>query len=96
MSAKHTFEIALEQHVYPLLHLARMAVTLEKMLAEIEATRGMLPKLHEQLKNLGLPSCYGQSVTDHADMVILAATELLEAHQQGPTYVVAPEGEVSS
>lgn len=89
---KPTFEVDLERHVYPLLHLARMAVVLEKMLAEIEATRVMLPKLNEQLKNLGLPTCYGQSIADYADAAIVAATELLEAHQQGPVFVVAPEG----
>lgn len=88
-----TFEIDLERHVFPLLHLARMAVALERMLSEIDVTRGMLPDLNERLKNLGLPTVYGQSLVDHADMAILAATDLLEAHQQGPIYVVARDGE---
>lgn len=89
----HTFEIDLERHVYPLLHLARMAVAMERMLGEIEVARVMLPDLHERLKNMGLPTCYGQSVIDHADMAILCATDLLEAHQYGSAYVTAPEGE---
>jgi hypothetical protein len=88
---QHTFEIDLERHVYPLLHLARVAVSIERMLNEIEATRAMLPDLNERLKRLGLPTCYGQSVADHVDMAILVATDLLEAHQHGSIYVTAPD-----
>lgn len=87
-----TFELDLEMHVYPVLHLARMAIAMEAMLSEIEVTRGLLPDLHERMKNLGLPTNYGQSVADYADAAILGAIDLLEAHQSGPIFVVAPEG----
>jgi len=92
MSKPATFEVNLEMHVYPVLHLARMAMVMERMLAEIETTRGMLPDLHERMENLGLPTCYGESIADYADAAILGATDLLEAHQMGPRFVVAPEG----
>ncbi len=90
---QHTFQLDLERHVFPLLHLARIAVAMESMLNEIEATRAMLPELNERLKNLGLPTCYGQSVAEHVDMAILAAADLLEAHQHSPVYLAQPEGD---
>jgi hypothetical protein len=93
---QHTFEIDLERHVYPLLHLARMAVAMEGMLNEIEDARRMLPDLHERMKNLRLPTDYGQSIATHVDIALLCAADLLEAHQHGPTYVTAPEGEGSA
>lgn len=87
-----TFEINLDMHVYPVLHLARVAIAMEHMLAEIETTRGLLPDFHERMKDLGLPTDYGHSLSDYADAAILGATDLLEAHQLGPVFVVAPEG----
>lgn len=90
MSTKPTFEIDLERHVYPLLHLARMAVVLEKILADIDQSRRILPDLDRTLKQLGCLTDYGISLADHADVTILAAIDLLEAHQQGPNYVVLP------
>lgn len=93
MSTRQTFEIDRERHVYPLLHLARMAVVLEKMLADIDQSRQMLPELDLTLKKLGCLTDYGISITDHVDATILAATDLLEAHQHGPLYVTVPEGE---
>lgn len=92
MSKPATFEIDLDMHVHPVLHLARVAIAMEAMLHEIEVTRGLLPDLHERLKNLGLPTNYGSSLADYADAAILGATDLLEAHQSGPIFVVAPEG----
>lgn len=73
-------EIDLELHVLPVLHLARMAVSMEGMLREIDDSRALLPKLDGTLKNLGCLTNYGQSVADHADGAILAAISLLEAY----------------
>jgi hypothetical protein len=91
MSNKPTFVIDVDMHVYPVLHLARMAISMERMLEEIEVTRGLLPEFDERMKNLGLSTTYGASVADYADAAIFAATNLLEAHQAGPIYVVVPE-----
>lgn len=90
MRANRIFEVNLELNVYPVLHLARKAIALEAMLAEIDAIRQISPELDERLKHLGLLTCYGESVADDADAAILGATDLLEAHQNGPFYVVAP------
>jgi len=86
------FQVDLETHVYPVLHLARAAIAMEAMLYEIQSARTLLPGLDESLRNLGCSSDYGASVADYADLAILAATDLLEAHQSGPIFVVAPEG----
>jgi len=92
MSKPATFRVDLEMHVYPVLHLARVAVAMEAMLYEIQSARTLLPGLDESLKNLGCSSDYGTSVADYADLAILAATDLLEAHQTGPVFVVSHEG----
>jgi hypothetical protein len=88
MSKPVTFELNLEMHVYPVLHLARMAVAMEHMLAEIDAVRDMLPDFHERLKSLGLCTCYGEPVADYVDAALLGASDLLQAHQAGPFFVV--------
>lgn len=92
MSNPATFEVNLEMHVYPVLHLARIAIAMERMLAEIGATRRLFPEFHKGMTTLGLSTCYGESVADYADMAILGATDLLEAHHMGPRFVVTPEG----
>lgn len=76
-------EIDLEYHVLPVLQLARMAISLEHMLREIQASRDLLPALNESLKNLGCLTDYGQSVADYADGAILAAIDLIKAHAEG-------------
>lgn len=90
------FEVDLETHVYPVLHLARMAISMEYMLFEIDSARNMLPGLDEHLKNLGLLTDYGQSVADYADSAILAATHLLEAYHCGPIFVAAKAGGIEA
>lgn len=76
-------EIDLEYHVLPVLHLARMAISLEHMLRDIQTSRDLLPGLDESPKNLGCLTDYGQSVADHADGAILSVIDLIKAHAEG-------------
>ncbi|MDP3424695.1 MAG: hypothetical protein Q8S32_13145 [Burkholderiaceae bacterium] len=92
MSTKPTFEIELELHVYPVLHLARMAVVLERMLADIDVARRIHPELDERLKSHGCITDYGCDIADQVDTAMLGAVDLLKAHQDGPVFVVAPKG----
>ena len=43
-------EVDLRFHVIPVLHLARMAISMESMLREIDLSRAQLPHLNETLK----------------------------------------------
>lgn len=76
-------EVDLRFHVLPVLHLARMAIAMESMLREIDVSRAQLSHLDETLKKLGCPTDYGNSVAEHADMAILSAISLIEAHMNG-------------
>ena len=78
-----SIEIDLESHVIPVLHLARMAISLEHMLREIDVARTLSPGLNESLKNLGCLTDCGQPVADHADGAILLAINLIQAHVEG-------------
>jgi len=75
--------VSIETQVLPLLHLARMAASLEAMLRGVNDNRRMLPQLNETLKNLGCLTDYGINVSDHVDAAILFASSLIEAHING-------------
>jgi hypothetical protein len=74
--------IDLESHILPVLHLARMAISMEHMLREIDAARALLPKLNDTLKNLGCLTDSGQPVAPDADGAILLAISLLETYAE--------------
>ncbi len=90
---KHGVDIDFHLHVFPVLHLARLSISLQHALREVDETRKMAPRLDESLKNLGLFTDIGQDIADEVDMAILSVIDLLKAHQEGPNYVAAPKVE---
>jgi hypothetical protein len=76
------FSIDLEQHVLPVLHLARLAVLLEGTLRDVDERRKISPALNESLNNLGLMTDIGQTIASDADMAILSAIHMIEAYDR--------------
>lgn len=76
------FSIDLEQHVLPVLHLARLAILLEGTLRDVDEQRKIYPALNELLNDLGLMTDIGQSIASDADMAILSAINMVEVYDR--------------
>jgi hypothetical protein len=75
-------QIDFEIHVVPLLHLARMAITLEHAVRAVDDNRANLPELDTCLKQLGCITAMGESVAEYAGLALLSAINLIEAHER--------------
>jgi hypothetical protein len=72
-------EVDIENHVIPLLQLARIAVEADDYLRNLSDCRKFVPELDDMLKRYDCRTGTDSSLPDHMVMVLCLAIEMLNA-----------------